>query len=419
MLDNIHDQPGWGGDASNNLKYLMAQTYGLLGFETGKAEYNKKSIAICDELLATYQHHPRNLNWLDSSIGRAAAKIALARVSAKKEALVLLHEAISDLRLDLGSLDSVITQQTKETPPPPHAFNADRFKAAKKSLILIDLSHGLADLGAINSDRLILREAATVSQEAARQSAQAGFLISFVLMRDNEAKVLVGLASEEFETDDFALAMNDLSAAVKIFRSELVACKERCPADFANQFNLSLGHALGSLGQHEQGDRATEHLKEAVQVIWRYFLFEQRIGRLDWQTYADYADVLQLSAINNPTSEGTSELNEAVNFYRFALNPFVTANKPVKWFEEQNNMAIALRAVAERKRDGPPILCEATFRSIAAERGLATKGGDLIAIQTNAAHSMSELKSFYGDTAAHQCLAAIHETLGDSVSAGR
>ncbi len=419
MLDNIHDQPGWGGNVPDNLKYLMAQTYSLLGFETGKAEYDNKAIAICDELLATYQHRPRNLNWLDCSNERAGAKIQLARASAKKEAIVLPDEAISDLQVDLGSLDSVVTEQIKETPPPPHAFKEERFKATKKSEIFINLAHGLTDLGAINSDRLMLREAATDSEQAARQSAQAGFLISYILMTRNEGQILLSLAGDEFETDDFALAMGDLSAAVKIFRNELAACKGRCPADLANQINLSLANALSLLGQHEQGVVAADHLKEAVQFVWRYFLFEQQRGTLDWESYVDYADVSQLAAISNATPQGTSELNEAVKFYRFALNPFAIANKPEKWFVAQNNMATALRAVAERKRDGPLILCEATLRSIAAERGLASKGGNLVGIQANAAESMRDLKSFYGDNAAHQCLAAIRETLGDSVSAGR
>jgi len=414
LLRDTDGQQGWSQQTRDDMRYLIATTYGDLGFEAGKAEYNKKDIALCDNLLKSYQHKAHDERWLFISNQRATAELQLAASERGERASALLIDSISNFRSDLGSVDSAVREQVKETPP-PLTFNIDREILSEKAEILANLGSALYALGTLIPDIAQLHEAAKANREAAKDCVLTDDAPGFVAVMVNLGGVLKSLS-------DRGEGASYFSAANLAYQNAINVANRLGWADVASMAESDDADVLVSLGKSDRGPKGTVYLKQAVETYRNRLLQEQSAKRTDWYAYLGIAEALGLLGQRDAGPKGISELAEAVRYYRLALNPFEPESKPGDWFKGQINLAITLGFLAERRKD-PRLFCESAARSIAAEHNLASKsdieGDELMSIQANAADSIQQLRMGFGDSVSRDCLEAIQKLKGKGWSIGK
>jgi hypothetical protein len=258
LLSDSQKQPGLSEKASENLRYLLAQAFGLLGFATEKTEYDRQDIAICDALIEAYQHRPNDVDRIDYLEERTNAEIQLAQVEHRDVAVDLLNRAIADLRLDLESIDSSVKTEAKEIPPPP-TFDLDGFIASKRVAVLEKSGIALEILGNLTSDDAKVRNSAVDYQEAAQACYRGKSAPMLALSMFDLGRVLNQLGEKERRTDYLVSAANAFRQSAKVFsRLGIPAMTDRA--------NKALAAILISLGERDSGVSGTDKLQEAVDV---------------------------------------------------------------------------------------------------------------------------------------------------------
>ena len=408
LLRDTKDQPGWNVETRENVQLTIAQMYRLLVFVTNKAEYYKDDLAICNTLLSSDKTSHFDARWLAILEEKALAQTGLAEHGDNQAKQELLNAAVSNFRLLYSSFDEVVNNELKRRRPLPDV-DVHTGVTSHKADIQKYLGEALEQLEMLQHDNPLLHQSAIAYKQAAELSYKANDAFEYAYVMLDLGKVLLKLDIQLPAGGYLALAERAFRNSAAVF--ERLRTDNDVPAiSLERDAEQELAHTLLKLGRQDMSSKGSADLKEALAISHGVLLREAKDGTADWGIYAQIADVFSAIAARDTGPTKGLHLREAIEYYRFALNPYDSVNKPEEWFYAQNNMATVVRDLGESRKDGL-LLCEATVRSVIAEHGLAARNvvdlPTISGVEQNAAESIEKLKGTTGNEGYHECLGVI------------